>query len=123
MGSVGKYCAARFGKPSWRDTQKIVNLPETGLTEVYPVGLQRSIWLASRLVRSGKFRLAWAELAQELTRELGLLQTGNWRSVKLALNGHLAEPREWPSGMRRCGTGWTKKRAIRATQKAYWDRG
>jgi hypothetical protein len=46
----------------------------------------------------------------------------NWRGVKSYLNGYLCEPAEWPPGLRRCGTGWTRGRAyrdlMRRTQRA-----
>lgn len=38
-------------------------------------------------------------------------RAGNWRAVDSYLNGYLCEPAVWPSGVTRCGTGWTRGRA------------
>jgi hypothetical protein len=43
----------------------------------------------------------------------------NWRALKNVFNGYLAEPYEFPPGdyRRRCGTGWTKRRALRSLER------
>ena len=76
--------------------------------DVYPVGL-------------------WSELRQfgrpsprRIRRQLHALRypfrqarKGNWRAAKNYFNGYLAEPASWPPGLTRCGSGWTRRRALR----------
>lgn len=66
--------------------------------DVYPVGVLEA--LKHHRVR-GKF--------QHLKRHL---RERDWNAIKNSFNGYLAEPREWPEGLRRCGSGWTKRRAL-----------
>ena len=88
--------------------------------DVYPVG-----WLAN-------IRRAWAQLVvrrdpQEARRYLAqqwrscrrLARAGNWRAVRMTFNGYVAEPESFPPGdyRRRCGTGWTKARALRSLRR------
>jgi hypothetical protein len=44
------------------------------------------------------------------------IRARNWRALKNTFNGYLAEPDEFPPGdyRRRCGTGWTRRRAMRS---------
>lgn len=41
------------------------------------------------------------------------IKKGKWREAKNCFNGYLAEPTPFPEGLRRCGSGWTRKRALR----------
>lgn len=49
------------------------------------------------------------KLAQELTYVIYQARKGNWRAVRMTFNGWHAEHRYAGS---RCGTGWTRKRAL-----------
>jgi hypothetical protein len=82
-----------------------------GEIEVYAVGLLADL---RRLVHSPE------PLPQRIRRfrfDLGYprrqARARNWRAVKNYLNGYLCEPAVWPSGVTRCGTGWTRGRAYR----------
>lgn len=41
----------------------------------------------------------------------------NWRAVKNSFNGWLAEPTPWPDGLNRCGSGWTRRRAVASLRR------
>lgn len=71
--------------------------------EVYPVGLRHDI--KRRRVRRG----LWYLRRQAARRE--------WRAVKNYFNGYLAEPCPLPDGFIRCGSGWTRARALRDLQR------
>lgn len=71
--------------------------------DVYPVGVLEA--LKHHRVR-GEF--------QHLKRHL---RERDWNAIKNSFNGYLAEPREWPEGLRRCGSGWMM--ALPVTGKAF----
>jgi hypothetical protein len=78
--------------------------------DVYPVGLLRDL----RHFRLGLHRpRSVRRLRLALCYPLRQARAGNWRAVKNYFNGYLAEPREFPPGVTRCGTGWTRRRALR----------
>lgn len=58
-------------------------------------------------------RLARRDLRRCLALTVHHARTGRWHELKLLFNGYLAEPTPWPAGLRRCGTGWTRARAVR----------
>jgi hypothetical protein len=70
-----------------------------GEVDVYPVG-----WLSA--IQQRRLRREWWLMRRWIKQR-------NWRAIKNSFNGYLAEPREWPEGLRRCGSGWTKARAKR----------
>lgn len=35
-----------------------------------------------------------------------------WHELRQHFNGYLAEPDPWPTGLTRCGRGWTRRRAL-----------
>lgn len=66
---------------------------------IYPVGLL-SDWKRGR-VRKGIRNYLW-----------GRIKARNWRAVKNYFNGYLYEPDPWPEHAQRCGSGWTRSRAV-----------
>ena len=70
--------------------------------ETYPVGLLRD--LKDRRLKSG------------LRYLLHQARRRNWRAVRNCFNGYLAEWSYPPEGLiqHRCGTGWTRKAALRS---------
>ena len=82
--------------------------------DVYPVGWCHAIILSSRMLRA---RLPWsaatANISQEWRYTKRCIQRGDWRAVKNSLNGWLAEPSPFPDDLNRCGSGWTRARALR----------
>lgn len=70
--------------------------------DIYPVGLLRD--LQHRKMRS---------LRRALRRPLNAAKRGDWRAFRNYFNGYLAEPTPMPVHGRRCGHGWTKRRARR----------
>ncbi len=45
------------------------------------------------------------------------VRSRQWRGLKNAFNGYLCEPTPFPAGVRRCGSGWTKRRARRSLDR------
>jgi hypothetical protein len=91
--------------------------------DVYPVGwladLLRAWRYLTRAELAGRRKQAWRELRKSWRYTAHQLRRRNWRAVKNAFNGYLAEPEEFPPGdyRRRCGTGWTKARALRSLDR------
>lgn len=67
-------------------------------------------WLAA--LRSKGRR--WEQLKREWRYCVRQAKARKWRAVKNSFNGWMYEPSPWPSSARRCGTGWTKARAVRS---------
>lgn len=99
---------------------------------VYPVGVLAALIrmqrchnravIASTTVddRQAMRRWARASLRNELARLAGHLAHRRWHSAKNTLNGYLAEPEPFPDMMRRCGSGWTPRRAVRSLYRHGW---
>lgn len=87
--------------------------------DVYAVGWLKALQTAGRLVRQRRWASAWSGLRWQARYCWRQARRGNWRAVKNSFNGHLAEPREFPPGdyVRRCGVGWTKRRALRSLMR------
>jgi len=94
--------------------------------DVYPVGWLsvllplRRAYLGPALpaeVRADVRRHAWARLRTTLRHTLNDARGRHWRSLANQFNGYLAEPTPIPEGMRRCGSGWTRRRALRSLQR------
>lgn len=97
--------------------------------DVYPVGVLKrllhtwhvltarkfpaSVGPPSWLWRLSRARISLGYIPKTVARHL---RARNWRALKNAFNGYLAEPYEFPPGdyRRCCGTGWTKARALRS---------
>jgi hypothetical protein len=80
-----------------------------GPGDTYPVGFRKDIgeaWRAGRIFgwRSDPGTLRRQQLVASFRR--------HWRR-KSYWNGYLAEPRSFPPGLTRCGSGWTYCRAVR----------
>jgi len=77
--------------------------------DVYPVGFfsDLKIWAGNPDRGAARQRL-WRDIHRALSRR-------TWR--RYLLNGFLAEPRDWPDGLKRCGSGWTRGRALRDLQR------
>lgn len=90
--------------------------------DIYPVGLLAGLLRVARSVRAGRLDLIRWSLRGLLgdVRYIGRrVREGEWRSAKNALNGYLAEPTPWPQdrSLRRCGSGWTRRRALRSLHR------
>lgn len=92
--------------------------------DIYPVGWlaallrARSCWGHRWLIPQGP-REALRTFRRELRYDIQQARAGNWRAVKNSFNGYLAEPDEFPPGdyRRRCGSGWTRRRALRSLHR------
>jgi len=85
-----------------------------GEVDVYPVGL----WHDLQHFRRGVHRPRRIQrLRYALRYPLRQARAGNWRAVKNYFNGYLAEPADFPPGVTRCGSGWTRRRALRDWQR------
>lgn len=96
------------------------------LVDVYPVGVLAPLLFirnAARRRHSGGVRFGLRRLRGEARYITARARDGNWRAVKNCFNGYLAEPRKWPEdgSLRRCGSGWTKKRAMRSLYRHGWN--
>jgi len=82
--------------------------------DIYAVGWLktfRSAWRCLTLPElAGHRRNAWRELRRGWRYMAYQARRRNWRAVKNCFNGYLAEHRHLGT---RCGTGWTKRRALR----------
>ncbi len=82
--------------------------------DIYAVGLLRDL-------QQFRLRVHRPHSVQRLRRALCYplrqARAGDWRAVKNYFNGYLAEPRDWPPGLTRCGSGWTRRRAARDYQQ------
>lgn len=78
----------------------------------------------SRLWRLSRARRSLSYIPKTVTRHI---RNRQWRELKNDFNGYLAEPTPWPEGATRCGSGWTKRRALRSLQRnirrpgVHWD--
>ena len=75
---------------------------------VYPVGLLRDL----RQFARGRARRRVRRLLRALRYPFRQARDGNWRAVRNYFNGYLAEPYTMPPGVTRCGSGWTRRRAL-----------
>ena len=81
--------------------------------DVYRVGLwddlhtARGQWLHD--THPGAKRAAVRSVWRSLKR---LRRYDTWRARRNYFNGFLAEPVHWPQGLTRCGSGWTRRRAL-----------
>jgi hypothetical protein len=96
----------------------------SGMTvDVYPVGWLSDIrhawrcWTDPKL--KGHRRKGLTFLHRRWKYTVRQARRRNWRAVRQAFNGYLAEPDEFPPGdyRRRCGTGWTKRGAVRSLRR------
>ena len=98
--------------------------------DVYPVGWLAALlglwrtwtttpgrWTADQIAAAR--RHAWVRLQGEAQLSIRLAGKREWRPLRNLFNGYLAEPDEFPAGdyRRRCGTGWTKRRALRSLHR------
>lgn len=85
--------------------------------EVYPVGWLSVLRRAYRCFREGWWVEGWRVLRYEMLMTRRWILARNWRAIKNEFNGYLAEPTPFPEHMQRCGSGWTKKRALRSLRR------
>jgi hypothetical protein len=83
--------------------------------DVYPVGVLSDIQAAWRaLTVLHRPNVAWYYLRNARRHVWRHVRNHEWRDLRQTFNGYLAEPSPWPSpALRRCGRGWTRKRALR----------
>ena len=93
------------------DTIPVANL---GKIDIYAVGLLHDLaQFIHTPARSHARSMLWYRLHYPFKQA----RAGKWRAVRQWFNGYLAEPSEWPEGLTRCGTGWTRGRAYRDLQR------
>jgi hypothetical protein len=104
------------------DTGSVVYGPASLTTnvefDIYPVGLFLVIRTYRGARRTSKAR-SRAVLFSRLYDPIACARAGNWRAAKNFFNGYLAEPKHELPNFIRCGSGWTKKRAVRSFWKYY----
>jgi hypothetical protein len=77
--------------------------------DIYPIGWLHAFQSAGRCLRRGHLITAWQFLRSEARYNLIQARRGHWRAVRNTLGGYHAEHNTLG---RRCGTGWTRRRAI-----------
>lgn len=103
--------------------------------DVYPVGAlaaARRVWryltlpadrfpAALRPPVTARWRLdrAYGEIYAVYRSIRRRIRNRQWRDLKNTFNGYLAEPTPWPdgTGLTRCGSGWTPRRAVRSLHR------
>lgn len=93
--------------------------------DIYPVGwlsvllgLRRAFNPTVPYPAPAKVRIhALRAVRYELRTNIRQVKHGKWRALKNTFNGYLAEPTPFPAGVRRCGSGWTKRRARRSLDR------
>ena len=95
--------------------------------DVYPVGWLSTLRRVGRALFTrrhvrGIRRMAWFDVRRQAALTLHRVRHGQWRELKNSFNGYLAEPHHWPDNWpdgkpRRCGSGWTQRRALRSLQR------
>lgn len=107
--------------------------------DVYPVGWLAELRAAWRLLtyrprvidglpalptpawrwRVGEARHALSRVWRHNVRHV---RARDWHALKNTFNGYLAEPYVWPEdgSLRRCGSGWTRARALRSLRRHGW---
>lgn len=93
--------------------------------DVYRVGVLAVGWRLLRAYRTDLGyddprkvrRWAWRNARAEARTVARHIRTRKWRELKNDFNGYLAEPYDWPAGLTRCGTGWTRRRALRSLER------
>lgn len=90
--------------------------------DVYPVGVLAAILSVWRILHAHHTDFdRWAEIRRIFRIEWHYLtrraRHGQWHEIRMSFNGYLAEPRNFPPHMRRCGSGWTRDRAIRSLRR------
>ena len=83
----------------------------TGTVDVYPVGLLHDL----HLMHCGAWTIR--RTLYELRYPIRQARAGHWQACRNYFNGYLAEPSVWPDGLARCGSGWTRHRALRSLQR------
>ena len=81
-------------------------------TQFYAVG-----WLEAWRSRGRRVQM----LRRVWRYDVKQARAGNWRAVKNSFNGWMFEPVPWPEGARRCGSGWTQRRAVRSFWRYYQE--
>lgn len=103
--------------------------------DIYRVGVLRNLYAAWRSltcnpppsVTWNKWDRARQNLRIAVSSPLRHIRNRQWHELKNDFNGYLAEPTPWPEGATRCGSGWTKRRALRSLQRnirrpgVHWD--
>jgi hypothetical protein len=87
------------------------------IVDIYPVGLLEEIQQSRLCKRSWispvrPFKHLFSAIRHFLKGEWKLSYE-EWRPFKSYFNGYLAEPNVMPGKLRRCGSGWTRNRALR----------
>jgi hypothetical protein len=88
-----------------------------GTVDVYPVGALDDLIHLRGILRRYGWRAARSRVRFILTTLTRRVRRRQWRAVKNYFNGYLAEPAPFPDGMRRCGSGWTHRRALRSLRR------
>ncbi len=84
---------------------------------VYPIGWLSALKIIRGAVKQGHYLYAWRRFKQEVRFNWDWAREGKWRMIRGSFYGYLAEPTPWPTGLKSCGRGWTRKSAMRSLKR------
>lgn len=96
--------------------------PDLGQVDIYPVGVLSDLLMLGRALRhrhAKGLRHALSLLRWRVSYLRRQAKRRNWRAVRSTFNGYLAEPVDpaVQARTRRCGTGWTRRAALRSLRR------
>jgi hypothetical protein len=107
------------------DQMETTILSDASQVDIYRVGWLHTLWYAARIFRTRPrgAREAWRNIWAQVRCDAHYVRHRRWHSLKSSFNGYLAEPYHWPAdgALRRCGSGWTKARAMRSLRRQGWS--
>lgn len=94
----------------------VVHVEPVGDVDVYAVGLLADLRMVRTRLAVDGFRLSsFAPIRHTLSSVVYSFSKFNFRAIRNhLLTGYIAEPVEWPGGLKRAGSGWTRRRSIRS---------
>jgi hypothetical protein len=81
------------------------------IVDIYPVGVLTEL---IRGRRTKQYRASLRNIIRVIKRDV---EYRKWHALKSSFNGFLAEPDVMPGKLTRCGSGWTRKRALKDLQR------
>ncbi len=85
--------------------------------DIYPVGVLKTLQYCISAVKHGEYRIARNRFKYQLKTLWRHIKGRRWHTLKCQFNGYLCELTPWPEDVKRCGSGWTKMRAIKSMIK------
>jgi hypothetical protein len=81
------------------------------IVDIYPVGVLTELIRGNR---TKEYRTSLRSIRRTIKREF---KNRDWHALKSSFNGFLAKPDVMPGKLTRCGSGWTRRRALKDLQR------